>query len=44
MFVVVFLIFLALDLSLVIGALFYLSRRRAMRDITDQRYRNRHRP
>jgi hypothetical protein len=34
-------VFLALDLAIVVGALFWLSRRRAMEDITDLRYRGR---
>jgi hypothetical protein len=34
------LLFLAFDLALVIGALLYLSERRAMRDITDMRFRD----
>ena len=33
--------FFALDIGLVIGALFWLSRRRAAGDITDQRFRRR---
>ena len=41
MSIVIVLIFLGLDLALVIGALFWLSRRRAMNDITDLRFRNR---
>jgi hypothetical protein len=34
------LLFLGLDLALVVGALLWLSQRRAMSDITDMRYRD----
>jgi hypothetical protein len=39
--VIIVLLFLGLDLALVVGALLWLSERRAMADITDMRYRGR---
>ncbi len=43
MSVIAVLAFFVVDLALVVGALIWLSRQRAMNDITDLRFRNRRR-
>jgi hypothetical protein len=40
---IVLIVFFAVDIALVLGALFWLSRQRAIADITDLRYRSRRR-